>query len=443
MAQVQPPDSLPTAQIESPFKHAQKAGEIAQAVFYSFIRNTWAYDMSNVRIVRDQYDDIVKIEVIAGPGVNAGPGGESTCERYAGGWLVKFPHAAFEEGDQQAMRALLADQNSIWAFVSMHNAVGTLFAGRRSPSCALLILLTSHPGLVQNVEKDIKEVLHYVSSSTQRLVDHKGRFGFARVDREDLLYPDYDPKGNLKGIYCITLKDGTRIALDLAGAQYDTSHTTVMYWQDYLDRWSHSIKYRLPFRSHYSKHAKNMSGYHCITDQTIIMEQTAYLNVLITHCKRELGFDLNELINMGAEDFGHTKNKFIDAVTEYLQKRCSELDDGSKVNCLTESFDLRHPKVVKKLLEASASSIKIERPESIPLDIGDMRDFDWATLRKLIQMPSTEVKYHEKKKAKALLAHRCVYKMPGDWKLVFLADTLPSLKVPSECVSENPYWKAA
>lgn len=119
---------------EELFRRAEQAGEAAQSLFYAFVQNTWAYDMSTIRIVRDQDDDVVAVEVTAGGGVHAGPGAESTCGRHAGGWLVKFPDAAFDIYDQEAKRAVLADQNSIWAFVSMHVAVEALFKGMSS-SC--------------------------------------------------------------------------------------------------------------------------------------------------------------------------------------------------------------------------------------------------------------------------------------------------------------------
>lgn len=114
---------------DSLLHRAERAGEVAQALFYAFIQNTWAHDMSNIRIVRDQDADIVAIEVIAGPGVQAGPGRESACTRFAGGWLVKFPAGAFEDADQVVKRAVLADRNSIWGFVFMHAVVQALFKG--------------------------------------------------------------------------------------------------------------------------------------------------------------------------------------------------------------------------------------------------------------------------------------------------------------------------
>lgn len=111
------------------FKRAEKAGEVAQALFYTFIQNTWAYDMSNIRIIRYKAGHIAMIEIIAGPGTKEGPGGASTCERYAGGWLIKFPAVVFNSEDEVAKRAVLADQNSIWAFVCMHVALQALFEG--------------------------------------------------------------------------------------------------------------------------------------------------------------------------------------------------------------------------------------------------------------------------------------------------------------------------
>ncbi|KAF1844268.1 uncharacterized protein K460DRAFT_408560 [Cucurbitaria berberidis CBS 394.84] len=419
-------EECPLVLSDTLFKRAEKAGEVAQALFYAFIQDTWAYDMRNVRIVRDQDGDLVTIEVIAGPGVNAGPGKESTCGRHAGGWLIKFPHTTFKSSDHEAKHAILADQNSIWAFVFMHAAIQALFED-----------------LVDDIEKDIKEVVHFTPDNARHLVEHKGLFGVVRADREDIVYPNFDVKGDLKGIYSITLKDGTRIALDLTGAQYNLPHTPVMHWTAYLNSWVKVIKYRVPFRSHYDKHANNMVNYRCITHLTVVMEQTRYFNMLVTHSKAEIGFELKNLLEMEPEDFHSKFCLLIDQAHEYLLERPKELDEGLLIGCITDTFDLRHPNVVANALRAgmAASLRNSDLLQSLPTNISDMKLFDWENLRKLIQMHSTTVEYQEKKKAKLLLSHRCVYKMPGDWRLVFLLDTLPSSKVPDECVSENPYWK--
>jgi hypothetical protein len=112
-----------------PIEQAIRAGKIAQSLFYAFLENTWAYDMANVRIIRDQYHELVAIEVTDGPSVATGPGGHSACRRLAGGWLIEFPGEAFSTFDDDAKRALLVDRNSIWAFVVMHAAVQVLFQG--------------------------------------------------------------------------------------------------------------------------------------------------------------------------------------------------------------------------------------------------------------------------------------------------------------------------
>jgi hypothetical protein len=106
---------------------AQRAAEVLQALFYVFTEHTWALDMSKVILTPGESDDdIVKVDTVAGRGTRAGPGEPSTCERHAGGWLVKFPHESFSDN---AKHALLASHNSVWAFVFMHVAVETLFGG--------------------------------------------------------------------------------------------------------------------------------------------------------------------------------------------------------------------------------------------------------------------------------------------------------------------------
>lgn len=110
-------------------QRAMQAGHMVQALFYTFIHQSWAYDMANVRIMRNQYSELIAIEITAGAGVEAGPGRESTCERHAGGWLIRFPYTAFVDEEHEAMQAILADQNSVWAFVCMHAIVKTLFEG--------------------------------------------------------------------------------------------------------------------------------------------------------------------------------------------------------------------------------------------------------------------------------------------------------------------------
>ena len=268
----------------------------------------------------------------------------------------------------------------------------------------------------------------------------QGTFGF-ETRRHDQLYPDEDERGDIKGIYEITLKCGSKIALDLTGAQWDLQdgngeHTPVTYWADYWSRWGASIKYRIPFRSHALKHAAKMSNYRVITSQTLIMETILYFNILMSNgCKAELGFHPRELLDMAKETYHDAKQRFFSQVIQYLQKRPVEVDNGNHRNVL-DAFDLRHPKIIAEAPKPQPGS-----NGSLPLDIGDMTKFNWKSLSRLIQQPNTEVSWKEKKRAKALQKKRSVYKESGTWKMVFLEDTLPGLRVPVECVSENPGWK--
>lgn len=255
------------------------------------------------------------------------------------------------------------------------------------------------------------------------------------------MYLDEDKHGDTKSAYEIKLKCGSKIALDLAGAQWDMQdgngpYRTVTYWTDYRFRWIHAIKYRIPFRSHALKHATKICSYRMVSSQTLIMEMVLYFNILMASgCKAELGFHPCELLEMDSAAYCNAKGAFLNKVKEYLQKRPKDLDSGRPRNILDE-FDLRHPKVI-----ADAPKIQPKSSRSLPLDLGDISNFDWKTFSRLIQQPSSQVSLREKKLAKDLQRTRSAYKEPGSWQLVFLEDTLPSRNVPTACVSENPNWK--
>jgi hypothetical protein len=253
--------------------------------------------------------------------------------------------------------------------------------------------------------------------------------------RPDLLYRDEDANGDVKGVYRITLKDGSNMVLDLAGAQYNLKHDTFMPWADYLDRCVIAIKYRIPFRSHHRKHAELLSDYHCITHHTVILEQMGYFNGLIRNHDYALNFDVKDMLAADKQTFQEYKDRFVKAVIQHLVQRSEEID-GPSPQCLAAPFDIRHPKVIDQVASAHVEAI-----ETLPFDAGSIQDFDWDKLRQLIAMPGNDVTYREKKKAKLLLQHRCVYRMPGDWKLMFLADTLPSVRVSWAYISENPFWE--
>lgn len=110
---------------------AQRAGELAQALFYTFVEQTWSCDMSSVRIIPNKDGELGALEVIHGPGRENGPGGESVCEQQAGGWLTRFPEELFKFADHKAKNVLLADQQSIWVFIIMQATVHAVFQGKQ------------------------------------------------------------------------------------------------------------------------------------------------------------------------------------------------------------------------------------------------------------------------------------------------------------------------
>lgn len=274
--------------------------------------------------------------------------------------------------------------------------------------------------------------MHRLPTGTRRFVRHIDSSG-KKTERDDLKNPDEDALSDLKGVYRITLKDGTQLALDLAGAQYDLHHNTVEPWTAYLNRSASEIKYRIPFRSHHDKHMVFMSNYHHITYLTIELEQLKSLDSMLTSCTSTPGFELGNMLLGDNEHFLLCRNKLEMAVASCLQERPSQIDGDTPMR-IVAPFDLRHPKVIEKMDKAAAG-------ESVLFDVGDMKKFDWSKLSDMIKMPGDVITYAERKKAKNLLQCRCAYKMPGDWRLVFLESDLPSEKVPLEFISENPYWK--
>jgi hypothetical protein len=118
------------AEKEDLLLRAKRAGELARVIFYAFIEHTWAYDISAIVIIPGQRGELRAVEVTHGPGHDNGPGGESICEQQAGGWLYKIPRDFFKTATQhKAKFMLLADQHSIWAFISMGFIVQALFEG--------------------------------------------------------------------------------------------------------------------------------------------------------------------------------------------------------------------------------------------------------------------------------------------------------------------------
>lgn len=110
-------------------ERAHRAGEVAQALFYTFIEHTWAYDMSSVCVISDQHDELVTIEIIHDSNHVTSPEGKNVYKQQAGGGLTKFPQEAFNSTERFVKHSLLADRRSIWAFVFMHAAVLPLFEG--------------------------------------------------------------------------------------------------------------------------------------------------------------------------------------------------------------------------------------------------------------------------------------------------------------------------
>ena len=230
------------------------------------------------------------------------------------------------------------------------------------------------------------------------------------------------------------------MALDVAGAQYHLPHQSIVPMHRYLNRGVSAIKYSVPFRSHYLKHANKMRDYRCITNLTIIVELTALFNNLITCSKKKLSSKLKNIADIELEAFDDALAQFIIQTEGSLQERIDDLDNGFPPKRFTKAFNLRHPNFAAKLPKHTLS-VNDDKISDVPLfDISDMKAFDWAKLRKLLLMTGDDVKFSEKKNVKKLLSHCCVQKVPGDWRLVLLSNVLPSTEVPAKSVSKNPIF---
>lgn len=141
-----------------------------------------------------------------------------------------------------------------------------------------------------------------------------------------------------------------------------------------------------------------------------------------------MGFDLKDLPAEPIECFPDRKHGLIHAIADCLNHSPPDFDSEAP-GCVIAPFSLHHRSV----------STSIADCEPVFLDLGSMKKFSWSKLSDMRKIPGNLVTYREKKKAKLLLQHRYVYKMPGDCRLVFLVNKMPLAKVPGEYVSENPF----
>jgi hypothetical protein len=231
-------------------------------------------------------------------------------------------------------------------------------------------------------------------------------------------------------VYRIALTDGTKVALDLAGTQYNIPHVTVLPWAAYRERSASVIKYSLPFRSHHVKHNKNVSKNSTAKHLTIIKKQIESVNALLNESDLILGSDFKTMLSQDIEIFTDAKQRLLLAASSRLAKH--------QQNVETEPIE---PAIapLDRIHDCPAMT-NTSIGEPLLFHLWSMGKFDWQKLVDMVKVTGPEVTYREKKKAKALLQHRCVYRVPGNWRLIFIADEMPSSQVPSELVSENPFW---
>lgn len=288
--------------------------------------------------------------------------------------------------------------------------------------------------------------MHYVPKQWKRLIKYHDASGPVDLGKKHVVYEETDLAriGCAKFVYNIKLKDGAEICLDLTGAQYEFPHQTVMHWKLYAEEWVSQWKYSLPFRKHYEKHSANMEDIDCISHFTIVLEQTIQFTGFLVGSKKHTGHDLAELPDLTGDDFPTAKAIVFSKARDALLIRPTELDSGTIVACTAGDFDLRHPQVVARGPPRPLPWAPHVAADIItqPVDLGDIEDFSWEDLRWIKNMKiDDEVTQADIDVATKMLKNRCVYKMPGNWRMVFLESTLPPDSVPKECVSENPFWK--
>ena len=102
-------------------QEATRAAAMVQMLFDVAIEKTWTVSIKNAVLYLDPNDAVIRSNVYVTPGDRI-----ESKNRLGGGWLVPFNLTK----DSKSRAALLADGNSVWAFIIAHTAVRVMFQGK-------------------------------------------------------------------------------------------------------------------------------------------------------------------------------------------------------------------------------------------------------------------------------------------------------------------------
>ncbi|KAH7128357.1 hypothetical protein B0J11DRAFT_613585 [Dendryphion nanum] len=403
------------------YTNAQRAGEVARALFYQFVPWTWTHDIRHVQTRRDPEKNLFEVIVYEGTGVEEGPCHDGTLQTHSGGWFFQFP-VIIQDVRLDITAALVTDRNSTWAFVIMPVIVRLLFLKLSDAKCIFEV--------TYNLRPDIERLAIYMTNDGKKM-----------KERTDQPYPD--DRGT-HSVYVITLKSGTTIALDLAYAQFRGPRECVQPWNDYQAKYVSTIIKWNPLGTALRAHNQLLARSSDISRLSVITNiQLSWQNMITTRIPVEIGIDLAYLpvIESPIEYILH-RNKISTQALLYMPL-ISDAFDKAKPVAPGFPNGMKHPKY-KKLPDSKTNrnqgilfptySIEFNLPK------GSRDVFDWNRVKIVVEDDSASD--DRRAEAKRLLRKQYIVRLHGSEKCVAFDTSLPNLTLPPEWISENPYWIA-
>ncbi|PSN74238.1 hypothetical protein BS50DRAFT_567101 [Corynespora cassiicola Philippines] len=374
-------------------QRAQNAGLVAFEIFETLVSRSWQQDIKRVKVTRSRDKTLVAIEVTPAPAGNTGP----PYLDPRGELLYQFPPANLQnQRDQDIIQAMLADRNSVWAFIIMDLFVKYLFKD-----------------LVDDVENDILEINHGLQEHVHHIVKHM-------VPEEQEKQPYSDCYGE-KGVYMIKLKSGDHVSLDLTGKQYNLGHEPVTPWADYWETWVTDILDCVQSGTHFEIHQENL--------RSMASDSPAWLKFimeLLFFCERVKNtffsgraFKLEELNGLHGEE-----------LTKKIKQATHLLDGNVRLWELFESPNA--PMSVRYPAEEGYSSAAAFDPTSLHRT----RKTNWEEVAKVAFDPNIDERVRNMNYD--LLKYQCSVVIPGGHPVMY-CDFQPCVDIPDKYLSINPY----
>jgi hypothetical protein len=244
------------------------------------------------------------------------------------------------------------------------------------------------------------------------------------LERNDLPYAELGETA----IFEITLKSGQKVALDLAGRQYNLPHVTTLDWETYWDQYGGRLLQRTSFgtalRNHEQLHTnlnqRDVRSLLCI-DGFALQEFNSKIEKESTKVEQ-----LRKIIVPQA--FTKAKVDLNKQISNYLTERIAQIDGGFVKDPKNPDScsGLRHHDLL--FVQRTISWEFDGRPMILP-DVGSLDTFDWDIFRTIISdmdEKGREGRLGEEERqknretrdeAKQLLLQGHISKPWEDWKL--------------------------